>query len=89
MSESPHYRVIVARAAEKGLVRAPKEDVRRIRLAIRALAQNPRPHGYIKLVNRGDQFRIRVGDWRVIYEVMDEVLVVLVIKIANRSDVYR
>ena len=60
----------------------------RVGKAIDALADDPRPHGAVKLAGR-DDFRIRVGDHRIVYAVDDEASVVLVARIAHRRDVYR
>jgi len=56
--------------------------------AIFALAEDPRPSGCRKLVGSVDEWRIRVGDWRVIYRIDDGVLVVIVVTVAARSGVY-
>jgi mRNA interferase RelE/StbE len=56
--------------------------------AIDGLALEPRPHGSTKLAGRGD-YRVRVGDWRIVYEVDDQRRRVILIRIAHRSDVYR
>ena len=67
-------------------------DVRlakRIRAAIYALADDPRPPGSRKLEGRQDEWRVRVGTWRVVYRVDDGRLVVLVAKAGSRADVYR
>ena len=53
-----------------------------------ALGDDPRPHGYRKLAGRGEQYRIRVGDYRVIYDIRDAVLVVFVIEVGHRSSIY-
>lgn len=53
-----------------------------------ALGDDPRPYGYRKLAGRGEQYRIRVGDYRVIYDIRDAVLVVLVIEVGHRSSIY-
>ena len=58
-----------------------------IKNAIQKLAQNPRPHGYKKLRNRKG-YRIRVGDYRVIYEIFDSILLVEVIDLGNRKEIY-
>lgn len=58
-----------------------------IRQAIQNLATNPRPNGYKKLKGR-DGYRIRIGDYRVIYEVFDSVLLVEVIDLGHRKNVY-
>lgn len=61
---------------------------KRIARAIRALADNPRPSGCKKL--RGsDLYRIRIGEYRVIYEVRDDVLFVLVLRVGHRSEIYK
>jgi mRNA interferase RelE/StbE len=53
------------------------------------LADDPRPHGAKKLVGADRTYRIRVGDYRIVYEIGDEVLVVLVIRVAHRREAYR
>ena len=62
---------------------------RRIGQAIDALAMNPRPPGGVKLTGEENAWRIRVGDYRVLYEIHDARLVILVIRIANRREAYR
>ena len=54
-----------------------------------ALAENPRPHGIKKLVGEDDTYRIRVGAYRILYQIQDEILLVLVVKIAPRREAYR
>jgi len=61
----------------------------RLRKAIWALANNPRPPGCKKLKGRADRYRIRVGAYRVAYEIQNEVLVVLVLKVGHRGGFYR
>lgn len=56
---------------------------------IDALALDPRPRGCKKLQGDGDLYRVRAGDFRIVYAVRDDVLIVLVVKIGNRRDVYR
>jgi len=63
-------------------------EAARVRAAIAALAENPRPQGCIKLTDR-DGWRIRVGSYRVIYEISDGQLLVTVIRVGNRRDIYR
>ena len=74
--------------AIKELRRLSRQDQRRIAHAIDQLAENPRPPGSIHLRNR-DGWRIRVGTYRVIYSIEDERLLVLVVKIGHRREVYR
>ena len=61
----------------------------RLTTAIARLADNPRPVGSRKLVGEVDQWRVRVGDWRIVYGIEDERLVVLVVTVAPRDGVYR
>lgn len=83
------YTVTVDRPAQKQL-RAVRD--RRLRAALErhilALADDPRPHGCLKLVGHSDHWRIRVGDWRIVYRIEDARLVVLVVRVAPRSEVY-
>jgi len=74
--------------ARRELAKLDKSIGERIATAIDALADNPRPHGCKKLT--GDvAWRIRVGDWRILYEIHDDRLLVLVLRIAHRREVYR
>lgn len=61
---------------------------RRIRAAIEALAEDPRPPGCRKLEGRENEWRVRVGTWRVIYQIEEDRVVVLVIRVAPRGEVY-
>ena len=61
---------------------------RRIRAATDALADDPRPPGCRKLEGREDQWRVRVGTWRVIYEIEEDRVVVLIVRVAPRGEVY-
>jgi mRNA interferase RelE/StbE len=82
------YRVTVSNSAERQLSRLDRQTQERIRDRIDSLADNPRPHGVKKLRSREDQWRIRVGDWRIVYTVQDDRLIVLIVRIGHRSDVY-
>lgn len=74
--------------AEKVLRRLDAKQRRRIQNAILALASDPRPHGCTKLAARHNQWHIREGDYRIIYTIEEQVLVVVVLRIGHRSDVY-
>jgi len=63
--------------------------VRRVDAAILALADNPRPAGCVKLSGLSDLWRIRVGDYRVVYEIRDRQLIVLIVGVAHRREIYR
>jgi mRNA interferase RelE/StbE len=82
------YTVGIKQRARKALARLPDADYRRVLAAIYALADDPRPPGCKKLVDR-DGWRIRVGDYRVIYNIDDTALVVTVVEEGHRRDVYR
>ncbi len=84
------YSVVVAPSPAKFLEKLRDESLkRRIFKALQALENNPRPSGCIRLQGPDDLHRIRVGDYRIVYEIQDAVLVVLVLKIGNRREVYR
>jgi mRNA interferase RelE/StbE len=83
------YRVELTRSAEKDLRRIDRFRVASLYGAIERLGDNPWPHGSKKLVGASRTYRIRVGDYRIVYEIEDEVLVVLVIRVAHRRDAYR
>ena len=82
------YRIEIKRSAVKELEAIPAKDRRRIATKIQALAGNPRPAGCEKLSGH-DKYRIRQGNFRILYTIEDDVLVVTVIKIGDRRDVYR
>ena len=83
------YEILLRRSVlKKDLVRIPKADVRRIMRAIRSLADNPRPPGAKKL-SAQERYRIRQGDYRIVYSVQDEVCTVWVVKVGHRREVYR
>lgn len=83
------YRIEFVPSARKALLGLPRAAAQRIRTAIDALADIPRPPGSIKLAGNEGLLRIRVGDYRVVYLVRDRELVVLVVRIADRKDVHR
>jgi mRNA interferase RelE/StbE len=82
------YELFIERAAQRALGRLPQSDQARIVEAIRGLAVEPRPRGAKKLRGR-EAWRIRSGDYRVIYEIDDERRRVLVVTIGHRRDIYR
>jgi mRNA interferase RelE/StbE len=82
-----NYEVFILRRAQKDLADVPLRDYKRLKDSIAALAVNPRPHGCLKLTGRMG-WRIRIGDYRVIYEVDDRNQTITVLDIGNRKDVY-
>lgn len=83
------YRVELTRSAEKDLRKITPPHRETMLDALEKLAFNPRPHGCRKILGAEQTYRIRVGDYRIVYEIHDEVLVILVIRLAHRKDVYR
>jgi mRNA interferase RelE/StbE len=83
------YTIFLTKAAAKDLAAVPKKSLQYIDNTIRSLADNPRPHGSIKLQGSDELYRIRKGDFRIIYEIEDEALIVTVVRVGNRRDVYR
>jgi mRNA interferase RelE/StbE len=81
------YEVLILRRAQKELADLPKANYVRVRDAVAALADDPRPMGCKKLVGR-DGWRIRSGDYRVIYEVDDAEEKITVLHIGHRRDIY-
>jgi mRNA interferase RelE/StbE len=81
------YAVLILRRAQKELAGLPKVDYARVRDALAALAGDPRPSGCKKLVGR-DGWRIRSGDYRVIYEIDDAEKKITVLHIGHRRDIY-
>ena len=82
------YSLVVKKSAERELRAIPKADLRRITERLRGLRTNPRPPGCEKLSGH-DQFRIRQGDYRVVYAIDDDARVVTLVKVGHRRDVYR
>ncbi len=82
------YNVLITKSAAKELEAIPEKDRRRIIERIRGLSSEPRPFGVEKL-SGDDKYRIRQGNFRILYEILDRDLVVTVIRIGDRRDVYR
>jgi mRNA interferase RelE/StbE len=83
------YRIEVSATAEKQLKKIRREDKVRILRSISLLATEPRPDGCRKMSGYDDIYRIRVGKHRVIYEIDGKRIVVIILKIGHRRDVYR
>lgn len=83
------YSVEVSRTAEKQLAQLPRIEQIRVLRVIQALADDPRPSGCRKMAGSSRTFRIRVGSYRVIYDIDDHRIVVVVLKLGHRRDVYR
>ena len=83
------YRVELARRAVRALAALPRQEQLRVRAAVDLLATQPRPPGAMKLTGERRAYRVRVGDYRIVYEVFDDRLVVQVVRISHRRDVYK
>lgn len=82
------YELRIKKSVTKDLDPLPKKDVQRIVEAINGLADNPRPPQSLKL-SGAEKYRLRYGVYRVLYEIQDEVLIVCVVKVGHRKDVYK
>jgi len=82
------YKVNIRRKAQKQLAKIPANDYKKVKQAIMDLEHDPRPPGAQKLKGRPG-WRIRQGDYRVIYEIQDDNLIVLVLEVGDRKDIYR
>ena len=87
------YQVRLAKRAEKGLRRIRQGDPRgyeRIKVALRSLADHPRPAGALMLIGFDPPaWRLRVGEYRIVYEIHDDELIVIVVNVAPRAEVYK
>lgn len=83
------YRVTYVASAAKALRKLDRQTARRILEALNALSDDPRPPGCIKLQGGEGELRIRIGDYRVVYDVVDDELVVLILRVGHRREVYR
>ena len=83
------YRIEVSPAAARQLGKLDLPTRRRIQAVVELLATNPRPPGAKKLVGGQGEWRVRTGDYRIVYEIHDRVLLVLVLAIGHRRDIYR
>ncbi len=82
------YRISIKKSATKELEDIPKKDLRRIVKRIQSLAENPRPRGSQKL-SRKEQYRVRQGDFRIVYSIEDEDSLIDIVKIGHRREIYR
>ncbi len=83
------YRIHIRQRAVKALRSLPATDKRRIRNAIDGLADEPRPPGVRKLADKHQLYRLRIGYYRIIYQIKDQELLVLVVNVGHRREIYR
>lgn len=90
MSARSTYHIEFRPGARRQFEKLPKDAKKRIAASIDALAAEPRPRRAVKMAGIGDDtYRIRTGDYRIIYSIFDEMLIVLVIKVGHRKEIYR
>lgn len=83
------YSIEYKKSVLKEMIKLPKNIATMINSAISGLKVNPRPHGYIKIKSKENLYRIRSGDYRIIYEIRNKKLIVLIITIGHRKQIYR
>ncbi|MEX2606066.1 MAG: type II toxin-antitoxin system RelE/ParE family toxin [Kiritimatiellia bacterium] len=82
------YEIVFKKSVKKDLKKVPKEDVLKILKLIRSLAENPRPP-QVKKLSGQDRYRMRKGNYRILYSIEDDKLIITVVKVGDRRDVYR
>ena len=82
------YKIQVKKSAEKELGEIPKKELLKILNKIESLSDDPHPTGSIKLTNQ-EKYRIRVGNYRILYKIEDNILTIFVVKVGHRKDIYR
>ena len=88
-ASAPRHQIVLARQAVRSLAQLQRQDQQRIRAALDLLAENPRPPRCLSLKGEEGVYRIRVGDFRILYEVFDQALVMQMIRIGHRREVVR
>lgn len=83
------YKVVISKSAQKEISKLPVKEILKIKETILGLADNPRPYGVKKLEGFDEFYRIRKGNYRIIYTIEDDILTVEVLKVGNRKDVYK
>ncbi len=82
------YKVQISKSALKELAKLPSKEALRLTLKINGLKDNPRPKGCVKLSRSENEYRIRIGNYRVLYTISDNILLVHIFKVGDRKDVY-
>lgn len=83
-----NYKILIKPSAKKELEKLPKKDIQKIVVKIQDLSADPRPVGSEKL-SGDDKFRVRQGNYRIVYSIEDDKLIVFIVKIGHRRDIYR
>jgi mRNA interferase RelE/StbE len=85
----PSYSIIYKPSAAKAFRKIHPTEQKRLKEAVEGLATEPRPEGYIRLSGGTGECRIRVGQYRIVYDIEDDRLVILVLRVGHRREVYR
>jgi mRNA interferase RelE/StbE len=83
------YTIVIPKAVQKQLDALPNDVYERIAAKIQPLAEDPRPDGVTKMKGTDNEYRIRIGDYRVRYEIDDKELMILLLQCKHRKDVYK
>lgn len=82
------YRVEIKKSAVKEIEHLPRRDIKAVLEKIESLSDNPRPHDCKKLSTQ-EKYRVRCGNYRILYSIEDDILIVFVVKVGHRKNVYR
>lgn len=82
------YKVIIRKSAAKQIKKLPKVTIKAVLSKIKALSNDPRPEGCKKLIGTENIWRIRTGDYRIVYSIEEEQLLVEIVRVRHRKDVY-
>ncbi len=82
------YQVIFTKSAERELKKLPNQVITRVIPVIQKLANNPRPSGCIKLEGSSNRYRVRIGDYRILYLIEDQIKIIEIVGIRNRREAY-
>ncbi|MBL7178800.1 MAG: type II toxin-antitoxin system RelE/ParE family toxin [Desulfobacterales bacterium] len=82
------YKLFFKKSVQKDFDTIPKKDLKRILSRIKTLAENPRPPGCEKLTGQ-ERYRLRQGQYRIVYSIQDDELTVWIVKVGHRKDIYR
>lgn len=88
MANDDNYTINVTPSAKRDLERLARDVLRRLDRKIQTLVSNPRPFGAVKLTNEETLYRVRVGDYRIVYQVNDGTHVVTIVRVRKRGEVY-
>ena len=83
------YKIVFLPIARKELISLPHEILKRVDKKIIALADDPRPHDVKALHGENKLYRVRVGDYRIVYSIEDKIITVVIVRVRHRKDVYR